>query len=387
MLTEVPCTWLEYVLYNFSMPDDPFPGAFVHTYRPTLGRRIGSLAVLGMCAMCIGAPSVLVLAPVVRLLAEEPQARLIVIGGLCLTAPLWAVFFLLLVQILLSTLGMLFGNYLRVGPEGLVQRAWPFRNLRCDWSEVERIGKYYLVYEAIYLKEGGRDQLSRDQRGRDQISRDQISRDQRGRDQLSRDQRSRLQRLLNPVGEDAIPLSGTEGWPNGALRDDLRRYAPRLFDPATGKPAARPAQPSISGHSRDECLYACLSHAGALLLPVFIPLGFWLAERKKSAYVAFQAMQALVFQIIIQVMFGATLACALCGLLAPVALIQLGDRFVIDGQTYGLIILAAFGLAGLLSTIGLLMLLYAGVAMARTYRGEDFRYPVIGRWVEGRNWR
>jgi uncharacterized Tic20 family protein len=342
----------ETVLYNFIMPDNPDPGSSVHTYRPTLGRRMGSLAVLGVCAVCIGIPSVLVLAPAVKLLAEEPQARLIVLGGLCFTVPLWAVFFILMVQLLLSALGMFFGHALRVGPEGLVHRAWPYRNMRCEWSEVERIGKYFLVYDAIYLKGE------------------------------SRDQRSRLQRLLNPAGEAAIPLSGTEGWPSGALRDDLRRYAPRLFDPATGKPAALPAHPPVSGRTRDECLYACLSHAGALLFPVFIPLAFWLAERKKSAYVAFQAMQALVFQMITQVMFGATLVCAICGLLVPVALTQLGDRFAIDGRTYGLIILASFGLAGLCSTIGLLMLLYSGVAMARTYRGEDFRYPVVGRWVQ-----
>ena len=118
------------------------PYFFHYTYRPTLRRRMGSLALLGACALCLGAPSGLVVAPALRPLVEEPQARLIVIGGLCLTGPLWAVFLFLMVQLLLNLLGLLFGHTLKLGPEGLEFRAWPRGNVRREWSAVERIGKY-----------------------------------------------------------------------------------------------------------------------------------------------------------------------------------------------------------------------------------------------------
>ena len=338
------------------MPDAPEPGSFVHVYRPTLGRRMGSLAVLGLCVACVGLPLVLMLYPAIKLLVDEPQARPIVAGGLCFLAPLGVIFLLLIVQLAVGVLAQFFGHTLKVTPGGLEHRSWPYRQIRCSWTEVERIAKYFLFYDAIYLK----------------------SYEFSGPSLASK----KWWKIFNPAEQNFILLSGMSGWPDGALAEDLREYAPQMFDPATGKPAAIPAQQPSTGISRDERLYAALSHAGALLFPVFIPLAFWLAERKKSAYVAFQSLQALIFQILTQGVFVATLLCAACGLLIPVGLTQLSDRIAIDGRTYGLIVLAAFSLAGLLSAMALAMLLYSGVAIAQTYRGEDFRYPLIGKWLE-----
>jgi hypothetical protein len=335
------------------MPAAPKPALISHTYRPTLGRRIGSLLLLLFCAIFFGFPLLLLLYPVTRLMVDEPQARLVGLGGLCFLAPLGLLLLFLLVQLVLSFLGMLFANYLKLTPTGLEYRLWPYRHFRCSWTETERIGKYSLFYDALYLKACEENQPAL------------VSK--------------MWSKWSNLAMQHYILLSGMQGWPNGALAADIRQYAAQLFDPVSGKPTFIPAAPPTSGPSQDERLHAALSHAGALLLPVFIPLAFWLVERKKSAYVAHQAKQALVFQVLILAMFTGVFICAIAGLLIPVGLTQLSDQFAIDGRTYGLIVLVAFMLAGLLATTAGLMLVYSGIAIAQTYRGEDFRYPLLGK--------
>ncbi len=344
------------VLYNPPMPDAPEPAPIIHIYRPTLRRRIGSLVALVFCGVFFGLPLSTFLYLAIKPLVNDPQVGLIVAGGLCFLAPLGLLLLLLLVQLVLSVLAMFFGNYLKLTPVGLEYRSWPYRHVRCSWTELKRVGKYYLFYDAIYLKSFEIIGLS-----------------------LAL---NKWWKLFNVTVQTPVLLSGMQGWPDGALAADLRQYAPQLFDPQTGKPVITPAQPPASALDQEERLYAALSHAGALLFPVFVPLAFWLAERKKSAYTAFQSLQALVFQVVMLATFIATFICVISGLLIPVGLTQLSDRIAIDGRTYGLIVLIAFALGGLLSAAGLLMLLYSGVAITQTYQGVDFRYPLVGKWLE-----
>ena len=153
---------------------------------------------------------------------------------------------------------------------------------------------------------------------------------------------------------------------------------------STRSAASPPCSPPshVSGPSRDERLLAALSHAGAWLLPVLLPLILWLAERRKSAYVASQAMQALVFQLLLQLFSAAMAASLLAGLLLPVFFTLYSERTAVDPSSFGRIFLVGMLLGGLASGLQLLLLLYSGVAILRTWQGADFRYPLIGRWIK-----
>jgi uncharacterized Tic20 family protein len=238
-------------------------------------------------------------------------------------------------------------SFIRVAPEGLEYRLWPSRQIRCGWQELERVGKYFLT-DVIYLKSF------------------QIS-------GLSWSLRKPL-KWLNFSNQVMIPLSGMQGWPEGELKADLVHFAPGLFDPVSGKPAGI----AVAGRSyrkaltQDERTYAALAHAGALTIPVLVPLIFWWLERKKSAYVRCQARQALVYQVVMLLLCAGILA----GMLAPVwSLALLKQGGVPEMSVWG----AFFMLSLALSAILVVMVLVATAASVRTYQGEDFRYPLIGR--------
>ncbi|MEN4011715.1 MAG: DUF4870 domain-containing protein [Chloroflexota bacterium] len=128
---------------------------------------------------------------------------------------------------------------------------------------------------------------------------------------------------------------------------------------------------------------AALAHAG-ILIPTFglaAPLVIWLAQREKSAFLTFQALQALAFQLLLAVagviggflsgflVLGISLAAAALGIA-----LQSETPFMFMSGGVWLI----FGL--LLCALGLFVLsgLIAAIACAG---GSNFRYPLLGDWL------
>lgn len=129
---------------------------------------------------------------------------------------------------------------------------------------------------------------------------------------------------------------------------------------------------------------AALAHA-SILLNFFIPgLGIiaaaavWLTQRERSAYAAFQALQAAVLQLVLTlapIVFGAG---AVLAAVSSLAFSRSGE-----GMLVLLIPLVIIG-GILILTILFLGLLYALVAAYETYQGRDFRYWLIGKMVTRR---
>ena len=133
---------------------------------------------------------------------------------------------------------------------------------------------------------------------------------------------------------------------------------------------------------------AGLAH-GSILLGFFTggvggiitALVIWLSQREKSAFVAYQALQALVYQA---VTFLITMTCWCCwgllwmvSILAP--LIDNPDLYENNppaslwvGLVLMLIPLAVWGLT----------ILYGLYGAARCFGGHDFKYAVVGNWLE-----
>ena len=122
----------------------------------------------------------------------------------------------------------------------------------------------------------------------------------------------------------------------------------------------------------DERLWAALAHASFLLnfmtglLGVAAPLVIYLVYKDRSRYVAFQSMQAFIFQLIGWVGAG----------------IVIGAAWAMSGVLAAFIIgILCIPFAILISLIPLGAAIYAVVGAIQCYNGKDFRYWLVANWV------
>jgi uncharacterized Tic20 family protein len=143
--------------------------------------------------------------------------------------------------------------------------------------------------------------------------------------------------------------------------------------------------------TQDERGLAGLAHA-SILLGIFTggvggiiaALVIWLSQKDKSAFVAGQSLQALVYQAVTYLI---TMAFWCCWGLAWMVLILVplaNNPEAYDNNPpatlwLGLVLmivpLAAWGLT----------ILYGIYGAARCFGGHDFKYVIIGNWLEGQH--
>lgn len=144
---------------------------------------------------------------------------------------------------------------------------------------------------------------------------------------------------------------------------------------ATNQPPTLPSYTPIQPlSSNDERTWAMLAHLSVLLnlvtgfLGIIAALVIYLVYKSRSHYVAYQAMQSFIFQLIWW--FGG-------GLLAGISWAITGTLSVI------LIGLVCIPLACVISLMPLVALVYGVVGAVQCNNGQDFRYWLIGDWVRG----
>ncbi len=140
---------------------------------------------------------------------------------------------------------------------------------------------------------------------------------------------------------------------------------------------------------QDEKILAGLAH-GSILLSIFTngiggivaALVIWLIQKEKSAYVAAQALQALVYQA--ATMIVTMLAWCCWGVLWVAMFLppllanpEIYDTAPPAGMWAGL------GLMLVPLAIWGLSILYGLWGAARCLGGHDFKYAIIGNWLEG----
>jgi uncharacterized Tic20 family protein len=136
--------------------------------------------------------------------------------------------------------------------------------------------------------------------------------------------------------------------------------------------------------TQDERVLAALAHASALLpfMGIVGPIVIWVIQREKSAYVAFQALQALALQIVGLLLGFAAGGCymlAFFGVFLATPLVT-GDQP--GGTAPGGAFALAFCILGLSFLVQALLVLYALVGAVMTLQGRPFRYIVVGDWLE-----
>ncbi|MDX2160725.1 MAG: DUF4870 domain-containing protein [bacterium] len=227
------------------------------------------------------------------------------------------------------------------------------------------------------------------------------------------DDNARVSRLSSPPAR--VDENGTD---DNAAEATIREYQARYQMPRTGAadmpdepplpfmsngprersaaPRYRPRSYSTLRVSDDERLWASVAHVSAwitflggiftigTIIPVsiFIPLVIYFLFRRKSDYVAFHALQAFVIQLIGTV--GAAVLLLAGGMVWSVGMIIAVISLVL---LVGVVLVPLWALIGvaLLLVVLLLplgMVLFATIAAIATFRGEDYHYPFIARWVD-----
>ena len=143
-------------------------------------------------------------------------------------------------------------------------------------------------------------------------------------------------------------------------------------DPGDVKPANEPkaSQPLLS--TSEENTLAMIAHLSILLnlvtgvLGLVAALVIYLAYKDRSRYVAYQSLQAIIFQLVY--FFGAAILAGVVALVStPLVLVCIG--------LFGLV------LALLLALVPIGALIYGIVAAVETNHGRDFQYWLVGQWV------
>jgi uncharacterized Tic20 family protein len=134
--------------------------------------------------------------------------------------------------------------------------------------------------------------------------------------------------------------------------------------------------------SSDEKILAALAHGSVFLmfLGPIVPVILWASQRKKSKYVSFHALQAMGYQAFY---FWLGIVVWILVMLLVICLIPAFGIFIESSWDPAVapflfqipIFLMIFGFIGLFFLLGI-----AGAVACLL--GHDFRYPILGRWLE-----
>jgi len=137
-------------------------------------------------------------------------------------------------------------------------------------------------------------------------------------------------------------------------------------------PVSSAGQPPLTQNEENQ--WAMFAHLGVLInlvsgfLGPLVPLIIYMIYKDRSRYVAYQSLQALLFQLIWWVGGGimAGVAWAVTGILSAVVI--------------GIICIPLACVVSLMPLIALGYGIYGGI---QTSQGQDFKYWLIGDWVRG----
>ena len=130
-------------------------------------------------------------------------------------------------------------------------------------------------------------------------------------------------------------------------------------------------------------LLATLAHGSVVAQGIGILVGVlvYITQRDKSRYVAFQALQAAVFQLInLIIIMGLWLVWAIFYGLSMIPLIQQAEENP-DAAPPAIFWISLISMVIPLIFM-LLVSLYGLWGAVRTWQGKDFRYLLLGGWLE-----
>jgi uncharacterized Tic20 family protein len=139
----------------------------------------------------------------------------------------------------------------------------------------------------------------------------------------------------------------------------------------------KPKRGLESEPTQDDRLMAALAHVAVVVgFTMILPAIIWFIYRDKSPYVRFQALQAFVWQLIITAGGFVIGGCMLMAMMMSGAMADNGN-----GGGFACFPFAFF--CGVI-LLGIGFTIYGIYAAIATFGGADFRYPIVGSWLENR---
>jgi uncharacterized protein len=133
--------------------------------------------------------------------------------------------------------------------------------------------------------------------------------------------------------------------------------------------------------THDERLLAAVCHGSQLLAGILVPLFLYFVYRERSRFIAFHALQAIVWHVGLWVMWfvasvGAMVMAVLVATASQVYAAHDGGvvRFLMGGGI-------SFGMAVFLALPAVVYAVYAFLLTLRARRGGWSGYPIVGRLV------
>jgi uncharacterized Tic20 family protein len=137
--------------------------------------------------------------------------------------------------------------------------------------------------------------------------------------------------------------------------------------------------------SKEDRLLAAVAHGSVVAqgLGILVGLFVYVTQRDKSRYAAFQGLQAALFQLVhLIVTIGLWVVWGVLYGLSMIPLIVQAEANPDAGPP------AIFWIAMILMVVPIIYMVLVGLyglwGAARTWQGKDFRYLLIGGWLEKR---
>jgi uncharacterized Tic20 family protein len=137
--------------------------------------------------------------------------------------------------------------------------------------------------------------------------------------------------------------------------------------------------------NQNDRIMAALAHISALLpfMGVIAPIIIWVTQKEKSEYVAFQALQAVAYQLVMILAWFVGMGCYMLSFFSMFLTIPFaGDSSgpVSRGAAPFFLIgtLFPFLIFGLIFIGGFLFVIYGVIGAVQVFRGKDFRYIFLG---------
>jgi uncharacterized Tic20 family protein len=135
--------------------------------------------------------------------------------------------------------------------------------------------------------------------------------------------------------------------------------------------------------SSDEKLMGAIPHLFGLL----VALVMWMMQKDKSRFVKFQALQALVFDVVVMIVMGVLFAC-LFGVMflgtfgSMVMTVEAASSPDEMAPFFMLPFMFPFTIFACVFPFSFFLLIVRIVAAVSVLGGRNFRYPILGSWVE-----
>jgi hypothetical protein len=128
--------------------------------------------------------------------------------------------------------------------------------------------------------------------------------------------------------------------------------------------------------TQNDRIMAALAHVTAILpmMGIIAPIVIWATQKEKSEYVAFQALQAIVFQLTMVLAWFAGMALYMGSFFATF----LGMASAGSSKSIPIFFFVPFVVMGCMMLGTLVFIVYGLIGAAMVLQGKDFRYIVIG---------